>query len=127
MESDGEGPARTHKDLRVWQKGVELVKVVYELTGRFPKSETYGLTMQLRRCAVSIPSNIAEGFGRHTDAEFARFLLIARGSLFELDTQALIARELGLMRAEDYHRVADMVEEEQRMLDPFIRHLQGRA
>ena len=78
-----------------WQQGVELVKEVYALTARFPQTETYGLVAQMRRAAVSVPSNIAEGAARETSKEFAQFLIVARGSLSELETQLHIATELG--------------------------------
>lgn len=83
-----------HKDLHVWQLGMEIVKDVYRLSGSFPKTEMYGLTSQIRRSAVSVPSNIAEGAARSSQKEFLKFLFIARGSLSELDTQLIIAQEL---------------------------------
>ena len=84
----------TFLDLRVWQEAMQLVEAVYRETKSLPKDELYGLTNQMRRAAVSIPSNIAEGKGMRTDAEFARFLFHARGSLMELQTQIMIARQL---------------------------------
>lgn len=86
---------RKHHKLLAWQESVNLVKQVYEISSHYPKEELYGLTSQMRRAAVSVPSNIAEGAARDSSAEFARFLIIARGSLSELDTQLLIAKELG--------------------------------
>ncbi len=88
---------KTHKDLRVWQKGMELVEEIYALTATFPQSEIFGLTSQIRRSAVSIPSNIAEGAARGTKEEFIHFLYIALGSLAELETQLLIAQRLGFL------------------------------
>lgn len=85
---------RSYKDLIVWQKAMDLVELVYHLTKLFPKDEQYGLSNQLRRAAVSIPSNIAEGQARNSTAEFRNFLSIARGSLAELETQLLIAERL---------------------------------
>jgi four helix bundle protein len=85
---------RKHHDLRAWQTAIVLVKEVYQLTSDFPADERFGLTSQMRRSAVSIPSNIAEGAARHTSKEFLHFLGIARGSLSELDTQLIIARAL---------------------------------
>lgn len=84
----------SHKELKVWQKGIELVKFVYSETNSFPKSELFGLTSQMRRAAVSIPSNIAEGAGRNSDKELIHFLYIALGSASELETQIIIAKEL---------------------------------
>ena len=83
-----------HKDLEVWKKSIELVKITYQLTEAFPKSEMFGLTSQMRRSAVSIPSNIAEGAARFSSVETSRFIDIALGSLSELETQLIIAFEL---------------------------------
>jgi four helix bundle protein len=85
---------KTHKDLDAWQKSIELVKNVYELTKSFPQSELYGLSSQIRRAAVSIPSNIAEGAARQTTKEFIRFLYVAQGSLSELETQVIVSESL---------------------------------
>lgn len=84
----------TFEDLNAWKKAMELVYDVYEITGKFPRQETYGLASQMRRAAVSIPSNIAEGKGRTTNKDFAHFLCQARGSLHELQTQIMIAGHL---------------------------------
>ncbi len=92
--------AQTYKDLIAWQKSMELVTEVYRETQRFPKEELYGLTSQLRRAAVSVPSNIAEGQARHSHPEFHRFLRNARGSLAEVETQLLIACNLGYLAPE---------------------------
>ncbi|ASK36020.1 four helix bundle protein [Alloalcanivorax mobilis] len=92
--------ARKHEKLRVWQSAMDLVVATYEETNAFPKFELYGLAQQMRRAAVSVPSNIAEGYGRNSDAEFLRFLHIARGSLFELETQIQIAARLSYVRPE---------------------------
>ena len=88
---------RKHHDLDAWQVSIDLVKDVYCLTSSFPSHEVYALTSQIRRCAVSVPSNIAEGSARLTTKEFIHFLGIARGSLSELETQLIIARELGYL------------------------------
>jgi four helix bundle protein len=89
-----------HRDLVAWQKAMELVFDIYRLTARFPKEELYGLTSQLRRAAVSVPSNIAEGYGRNSRREFHQFLGHARGSLAEVETQLLIASELNYLTAD---------------------------
>ena len=86
------------KTLVVWQKSIQLVKLVYDLAKKFPADERYALTDQLRRAVVSIPSNIAEGNGRASSADYAHFLSIARGSLYEIITQLQIARELGYIQ-----------------------------
>ncbi len=81
-----------YQELKVWQTGIEITKAAYKLTSKFPKEERYGLISQIRRCAVSIPSNIAEGHSRESKRELARFASIARGSLAELETQLIIAK-----------------------------------
>ena len=86
-----------HKDMEVWKLSMELVVKIYQLTENFPKDEMFGLTSQIRRCAVSIPSNIAEGCGRFSNKETLRFISIALGSLAELETQILIATELNFI------------------------------
>ncbi len=88
---------RKHYELKVWQESITLVKEIYQMTQFFPSQEMYGLTTQMRRAAISISSNIAEGAARNTDKEFINFLMIARGSLSELDTQILISKKLGLV------------------------------
>lgn len=87
-----------HKDLEVWKYSIEFVSNIYELTKNFPKDELYGLTNQIRRCAVSIPSNIAEGSARQSDKEFMQFLYIAMGSLAELETQLIISQNLSYIK-----------------------------
>ena len=90
----------SYRDLRVWQQAMDLAEHVYKATEQFPKHELYGLTAQIRRSAVSIPSNIAEGKGRNTDAEFLVFLFHARGSLMELETQISLAERLKYLTAD---------------------------
>lgn len=85
---------KTHKDLLIWQKSMDLVTEIYKITKGFPKEEIYGLTSQIRRSSVSVPSNIAEGTVRKSDKEFKQFLFIALGSLSELETQIIIAKNL---------------------------------
>lgn len=114
---------KPHKDLRAWELGRELVEAIYKLTTSFPDREKYGITSQLRRSAVSIPSNIAEGAARKNDAEFSRFLHIARSSLSELDTQLEISRRLGLLESEDFHAVDELLTESDRVLSGPITHL----
>jgi four helix bundle protein len=86
---------KSYKDLIIWQKGIELTKEIYKVVKKFPKEETYVLSDQLRRAAISIPSNIAEGQARQHTTEFKQFLYISLGSLAELNTQLIIAKELG--------------------------------
>lgn len=87
--------ARNHRELHAWQEAMALARAVYRITSGFPKEELYSLTSQMRRAAVSVPSNIAEGAGRGTDREFRQFLPIARGSLSELETEWLLAKDFG--------------------------------
>jgi four helix bundle protein len=118
-------PARKYTDLIVWQKAMASAKVIYRVTEAFPRAEMYGLTAQIRRCAVSIPSNIAEGFGRRGAGQFGQFLTIARGSIFELETQMLLAKEVGFLRDGDYEKVSTAVDEVERMLDALLRKVRG--
>ena len=116
---------RSHKKLDVYKEAMRLVKAVYEATGSFPQSELYGLTNQIRRSAVSVPSNIAEGAARSGDREFLKFLFIARGSLSELETQLTIAKELGFLGADG--DLFTRVERVFGLLGGLIRSVQGRA
>ena len=110
-----------YKQLIVWQKAMKLVIHVYKVTTNFPKNEQYGLVSQLRRSAVSIPSNIAEGHGRTSDKEIVRFLDIARGSIYELDTQLEISRQLNYLNQEEYRSIFNLLDEISRMLSGLRR------
>lgn len=112
-----------YKELIVWQKSIELAKTVYAVSGRFPKEEQFGLTAQLRRAAVSVSSNIAEGSGRATRSEYARFLAIARGSCFEVETQLILCREIGFCSEQELVPAFALVREIGRMLNTMIRKL----
>ena len=92
-----ENKVRTHRDLDVWKKSIDLVTLIYKYTADYPKDEMYGLTSQIRRCAVSIPSNIAEGSARTTRKDFSHFLAIALGSVAELETQLIISKNLNYL------------------------------
>jgi len=111
------------RDLRVWQEAMALALAVYKTTATFPKHELYGLTQQMRRAAVSVPSNIAEGKGHYSDKEFARFLFHARGSLLELHTQLLIAGQLQYLSGADARQLATMAEGVGRALSGLIGSL----
>jgi len=117
------GAIRTFRDLLVWQKAMILVTDVYRASSEFPKSEQYGLTSQLRRCAVSIPSNIAEGFGRDSTNDYLRFLSIANGSLYESQTQLEIARNLDFLSEQQFTQLLEQAREIERMLSSLIRRL----
>lgn len=111
------------RQLKVWQKSHELVLELHSITASFPRAETYGLTAQIRRAAASIPSNLAEGCGRNGDAELARFCLIARGSASELEYHLLLARDLKLIKPDDYEKLAQQTTEIKRMLTVFVQKL----
>jgi four helix bundle protein len=112
--------SHSYKDLIAWQKSMALVRSVYLCTQRFPKEEIYGLAAQLRRAAVSVPSNIAEGQGRLSKREFRQFLGISRGSLLEVETQILIAADLGYISSEDAEGLEHQSQEVLRILNGLI-------
>lgn len=114
---------KTFRDLETWQKGHELVLVIYKITKEFPQRETYSLVDQMRRAVVSITSNISEGFGRRSTNEKIRFYYIATGSLTEIQNQLLIARDLQYLNAEQYGEVEKLTEVVYRLLNGLIRSL----
>lgn len=116
---------RSYKDLIVWQKAMDLVLEIYTLTNKFPKSELYSLTSQMRRAAVSIPSNIAEGRTRGYRKEFKQFLLNAYGSGAELETQIEIAKKLAETKLLDYSKAENLLEEIMKMLNSMINKLKS--
>ena len=113
----------THKDLEVWKKAMDLVTHIYALTSQFPKEELYGLTSQIRRSAISIPSNIAEGAARQSRKEFIQFLHIASGSVSELETQVLLAARMGFVSAAG---TLPYIEEVRRLLLGLLRALKKK-
>ena len=120
------GEIKSYKDLLIWQKGIKIVCLVYQLVKSFPKEELYALSSQLKRASVSIPSNIAEGYGRNTDKSFSHFLDISRGSLFEIETQLLIANELGFITSKTlYTEILSQIEEESKMINAFSKTLKN--
>lgn len=120
-----ENKIHSHKDLIVWQKSMELVVETYTLTDQFPKSEMYGLISQMRRAAVSIPSNIAEGRRRGTKKDYRQFLIIAYGSGSELETQIEIARRLPFGKDLNYSKANNLLGEVMRMLNKMISTLRS--
>jgi len=120
----GEGRRNSYRDLIVWQKAMKLAKETYLLTKSFPKEELYGLTSQIRRCAISIPSNIAEGKGRNSDKEFVRFLQISLGSVYELQTQLELSLELGYISNID--DLLNLSIEIEKMINALITNKGGR-
>lgn len=114
---------RPHQNLDAWLKALELVTDIYKGTERFPKEERYGLTNQIRRAAVSIPANIAEGAGRHSKKEFAHFLSNSQGSASELETELIIAHRLGYLDETSFARLVSQLERIGRLITGLRRHV----
>ena len=114
---------RNFKELKIWQKGFEIASKSFQLVNSFPKEEKFGLSIQITRAAVSIPSNIAEGSSRSSEKDYNRFLEIALGSGFELETQVLIAERADFGKKEVRDELLSAINEEQRMLSAFMRKL----
>lgn len=112
------------KDLKIWRLGKEIVMDVYSITAGFPQQENYGLVSQLKRAAVSIPSNIAEGFNRERNKDYRRFLFIALGSSAELETQIEIAFDLGYLPEPEKEKITEKIEHENRMMWNLIKRLE---
>ena len=115
-------PVMTHKDLDIWKLGIELVEKVYKTTAKYPKEEVYGLTNQMRRASVSIPSNISEGAARSSKKEFIQFLYVALGSLAELETQTIISEKLGYLQNDER---MELIEKQRRKQLNFMKYLRG--
>ncbi|WP_296149702.1 four helix bundle protein [uncultured Flavobacterium sp.] len=115
------------RTLLIWQKSMTLVTSVYQITKSFPKEELFGLTSQLRRCSISIPSNIAEGSGRESNKEYVRFLNISVGSLFELQTQLEIAKNIDYLTQEQFNKQYEDSRQLERMLISFIKKVKERS
>ena len=117
---------KSYKDLLIWQKGIEIVTDLYQLVENFPKEEQYALTSQLKRAAVLIPSNIAEGYGRNSTQSYIHFVSISRGSLFELETQLLVAQKLKFIKNETlFSNIMNQITEETKMINSFINKLES--
>lgn len=114
---------KTHKDLDAWKNSINLVKDIYELTKSFPKDEIYGITSQIRRSAVSIPSNIAEGAGRSHNKEFIQFLYISLGSLSELETQLIISCEVKYLNIEQMNLISEKMNSIRAQISGLIKYL----
>lgn len=112
------------KKLQIWQKGIEIVKLSYKLTGQLPLTEKFNLVSQINRAAISIPSNIAEGSSRRSERDYFRFLEISLGSCFELETQLLILIELGLTTSESVNELLSEIKLKQQMISSFSQKLQ---
>jgi four helix bundle protein len=117
---------KSYKDLIAWKCAISLVTEIYTATLAFPREETYGLTRQMRRASISIASNIAEGHGRATRGEFAQFLCHARGSLYELETQLVIAQKLCYVRSDNERHLVAAIDELGRILNGLVSSIQRR-
>ena len=115
---------RNYRDLQVWSKAHHLTLELYRISRQFPREETYGITSQLRRAAVSIGANLAEGCGRRTSSELARFVRIAMGSASELDYHLLLSRDLGFMAADEFTRASSALIEVRKMLTSFLNSVE---
>ena len=113
------------RQLKVWEKAHQLALAVYKATKGFPKEELYGLTSQIRRSSMSVPTNIAEGCGRNTDADFARFLQIAMGSASETEYQLILAHDLQFLPKDSYEKLHNDVEEVKRMLASLLKTIRS--
>jgi four helix bundle protein len=122
-DKQGNPKAQGYRDLVVWQKGIAIAKEIYLLTKQLPADEKFGLVSQMRRAAVSVPSNIAEGQARHTTGEFVQFISHAEGSVAELDTQLTLCQDLKLLNPKESATAANLLEELRRMLNSLRRKL----
>ena len=116
---------RNFKNLLIWEQGILLVKEIYKIAQKLPSDEKFGLKSQITRAAVSIPSNIAEGSSRNSEVEFKRFLEIAIGSLFELETQLIIIKELELIKSQELKIIFELLEKEGRMINGLINTIKN--
>jgi len=117
---------KNYKELKVWQRSYQLCLEIYKMTKRFPNEERYGLTSQIRRAAVSVLSNIAEGYGRKTTPEYIRFLYIAYGSNCEMETQILLSGDLGYIETDKLEILQEGIGEVERMLKALIKSLEKK-
>lgn len=118
---------KNYKELNVWKKAYQLCLEIYQITKTFPKEEIYGLTSQLRRASVSVPSNIAEGYGRQTTKEYIQALYIAYGSICEMETQILLSKDLGYIQAKISEDLKQDIGNVERMLKALIKSLKKTA
>lgn len=116
---------RNFRELNIWKQGLEIVKEVYNLSKHLPEQEKFGLISQITRAAISVPSNIAEGCSRNSEIEFKRFLEIAIGSLFELETQLIIISELNLNNKYDLNAIMDLILKESKMINALITKIKN--
>jgi four helix bundle protein len=124
-EQVGQSPTQFHCKLIVWERAIELCAAIYILTRKFPREEIYGLTSQIRRASVSVPGNIAEGYGRGSREQYKQFVGIALGSYMELQTQLLIAKRPGFVDSSEFEKVESLASEVGRMLSALLTKLRG--
>jgi four helix bundle protein len=117
---------QSYKNLIVWQKAIELVTDIYSITKTFPSEERFGLTSQLNRAVVSVPTNIAEGWGRESSKNYLQFLRISRGSLMEVETLMLISKNLNYVKDENFILISDKIEETGKILQGLIKSMQQK-
>ncbi|MCY1633325.1 four helix bundle protein [Marinifilum sp. D737] len=115
------------RKLNIWQQGVTIVKMTYRIVDLLPETEKYGLRSQMCRAAVSVPSNIAEGCSRNSDSDFRRYLDIALGSLFELETQLIISEELKFVKEDEIKEIIDLIQKEEKMVNSLITKLKANG
>ena len=118
---------RDFRKLNIWQNGISIVKMTYRMAEMLPENEKFGLKSQMCRAAVSIPSNIAEGCSRNSDADFRRFLDISLGSLFELETQLIVSEELKFAQRSDLKELIDLIHKEEKMVNSLITKLKANG
>ena len=118
---------KSYKDLVVWQKAIELVSDIYSISKTFPAEEKFGLVNQLNRAVVSIPSNIAEGWGRESSKNYLQFLRMSKGSLMEVETLVIISRNLNYIGEENFKRISDKIEEVGKILQGLIKSIQQKV
>ena len=118
---------KSYRELLIWQKSILVVTNIYKLTRDFPKEELFGITSQMRRCAISIPSNIAEGFGRNSQGDFKRFLNISLGSIYELQTQIEISQNLEYLNTENYKYLMESCVELEKMMNSLVSKIKAKG
>ena len=118
---------KNYKELIIWKKGIEIVKSIYQVVKQFPPEEKYGVVSQITRAAISIPANIAEGSSRNSDKDYARFLQLALGSAFEVQTYLVVAKEMNMANTSDIEQIEVQLEEEIKMIHKFIKTLTANS
>lgn len=118
---------KNYKELIIWKKGIEIVKSIYQVVKQFPPEEKYRVVSQITRAAISIPANIAEGSSRNSDKDYARFLQLALGSAFEVQTYLVVAKEMNMANTSDIEQIEVQLEEEIKMIHKFIKTLTANS